>query len=78
MSESHTMTISEALKLQVPDNKNNRAVTLGTIGGIVMAMVIGVLTSIVVKGKNANNSLEEEIAQLREKMEIKQLKNDKK
>ena len=78
MSESHTMTISEALKLQVPDNKNNRAVTLGTIGGIVMAMVIGVLTSIVVKGKIANNSLEEEIAQLREKMEIKKLKNDKK
>ena len=36
----------------------------GIVGGVIMAIGLGVLTSMVVKGKNANNSLAEENGEL--------------
>lgn len=45
---------------------NNCLMTFGAIGGVIMAVGIGLLTSVVVKSQNENQALEEEMAKLRE------------
>jgi len=67
VNENH-MTESDAKKIAEDSTPSNCCRNFGFIGGVIAAIGVGVLTSLVIKEKNQNNDLNAEIAMLNMKV----------